>query len=316
MGTYLKAALVFAALACVLLGALLWGQCRSRKACPCEGPETVSDPKTGTPAICQQPELAHVVDELLARTGIDRDSAIRAASHGDATAAPRERENHLTAAPHAGREALKEHRAIPSHVVHDAVMAALRVTAPNDDYARAGVEHCAAGAESAFEATLLDQRERDRAEVLSKLIANAQDMLGESRFSEDIAWLSELIGDLAAQRDDAIEAMSHRTTVAIGEIGERQDRQLCDFFLQVANRIRTRGYLRALSSAAVAGSVESAIPFQLPDVLEALAAEAPDVALLTAEQIGLLAQATPKEAEERVEALVHGHRLRLQGRNV
>jgi len=179
----------------------------------------------------------------------------------------------------------------------------LAIAAEDDDYARVGVEHDSSDAPSRFEALLFDLHQRDRVELLSKLIGNAQQMLTERRFASERPFLESLISDLGVERDKAMDAMYLRTTVEIDEIGTRRERQLCNFYLAVANHLRARGYLRDINAASVAGTTDSAIVFDFPHIMEALHNEAPQIARIDPSDIGRLLDMAPRDAADVIAAL-------------
>jgi len=101
------------------------------------------------------------------------------------------------------------------------------------------------------------------------------------------------------------------TRTDIAELGTRRDRQLVDFYFALAQRLRSRGYLKQLSASGVPGTTDSAILFELPDVLDALEADVPEIASLAASDIRDLLETGSSEAMQRLSALLSSGQLEL-----
>lgn len=313
MADYVKTAIAVVIAACMVLGALLLGYSRHRREAPSDSIHRLG---ATTPTAKSSTTSLHfeLLRELCARTGIDaptegdvlRDGgAHRVLLASGALQEPAGEERHADRASDA---------CIPSaYEVNEAVQFALEVAARDDDYAAMGVEHEADDEPRKIELTLLDIQQRDRVELFSKLIANARDILAEDRFAQQRGILKTLIEDLSVCRDEAMAAMSMRATIDMAEVGTRRDRQVCDFYFAVANHLRSHGYLKQLSRKGVAGTTDSAIFFELPDILEALKAEAPEVALLKPSDLHRLLDMESHKARHVVPSLLQGNRAMLRG---
>jgi len=312
---HLKSAAALAIAACILLGALLFAYSKIRKDGASDGADA---PGRTTPAAASsdQKERLELVRELCTRTGIGEHGLGSVLDDQAGPPVPPAPGAHAVPARTRSQAQAVESQDVrtPSaYDLRDALQFALKVAARDDDYGAMGVEHEQDDGPREIEVSLFDSTERDRAELFAKLIANAHDMLVETRFAAQRDALTTLIEDLSVRRDDAIEAMHMPTTVDTREVGTRRDRQLCDFYFALAQRLRSRGYLRQLNASGRPGTTDSALLFELPDVLDALAAEAPEIASLSTADVRELLEMSSSRAKKRVAVLLESSQPRLSG---
>jgi len=180
---YLKSAAAIAVAACILLGALLFAHSKIRK----DGISDSADAAgatTSAAASSDHKERLELVRELCARTGIDEPRLTRVLDSQASPSVPLA----PSALPVPTRESSRAGeaqatRGPSAYEVIDAVQFALEAAGRDDDYGSIGVEHEADDGPQQIELTLLDWKQRDRAELLTKLIANAQDISVEKRFA-------------------------------------------------------------------------------------------------------------------------------------